>query len=227
MVKKYKLVNYHFSNILKRTLKKKIFILSKSKQILNIVNVKKLLKYKYYNCLKKTSNKLYVRKYIKNLIRKYSINSHLILYNTSYQQNTKNLYKFLINIFVKNGNVSNIKKIIDKVFIKLIQEFKINKHLLLLKIFTIHMFYVEVKKIKSRRRINYVPFLISQKRSFYLLLAWLREAVKTNKQVNTIEEKLYREIYKLLTVKDSKVFESIANNNKLAIENRSKMHYRW
>ena len=191
-----------------------------------MVNLKKQLKHKYYKDIKKNSKMLSSKKYMKNIYKKYNLN-RLFQLNCSKYQNTKNLYAFFINIFIKNGNVSQIKRIVDKVFIKLIKEFKINKQLLLLKIFTAHMFYVEVKKIKSRRRINYVPFLISQKRSFYLLLAWLREAVLTNTQANTFEEKLYREVYNLIMLKDSKIFNSIENNNKLALENRSKIHFRW
>lgn len=227
MVKKYKMVNYIFSKLLKRPLKKKCIIISKIKQILYLSNVKKLLKHKYYKCLKKNRNNKYNKKYIKTLSKKYNVNFCLFQLNIHKQQECKNLYNFFVNIFVQNGNVSQVKRIVDKVFIKLIHEFKITKQLLLLKIFTAHMFYVEVKKIKSRRRINYVPFLISQKRSFYLLVAWLREAVETNNQVNTLEERLYRELYKLIMLKESKIFDSIENNNKLAIENRSKIHFRW
>lgn len=227
MVNKYLIVFDSFMNNPVRLLKKKIVLKTKIKKIFCFRNLKKLLKHKYYNAVKLNSKNIRLKKYRNSLLNKYCSLQSLISLKYYKQEKIRNLYSLLINIFVKNGNVSQIKKSIDNVFIQLVHEFKITQQLLLIKIFTIHMFYVEVKKVKSRRRINHVPFLINQKRSFYLLLAWLRDAVNNNNQANNFEDKLYRELYNLLIGKQSKVFESIENNNKLAILNRSKLHFRW
>jgi len=228
MVKKY-IIGHYLFNTFKKSKKINVLLMNKkTKDIFFFINSKKLMKHKYYSKggLQKYQKNRF-KKYIKNLVKKYFLLIRLSQLKNSKQTIEKNLYKLLINFFIKDGNVSRITKIMDKIFTKLIHEFKISKRLLLLKIFTTHIFYVEVKKIKSRRRINHVPFLIKQKRSFYLILSWLREAVKNNKQTNRLEDSLYRELYNLITLKQSKVFESIENNNKLAILNRSKIHFRW
>lgn len=86
---------------------------------------------------------------------------------------------------------------------------------------------VEIRIVKSRKRINLIPFFIKFKRRCFLSLKWLLEASKKNKQRNSLKQNLLFEILFLLRKKSCISLSLLEENNLLSYKNRANMHFRW
>lgn len=146
---------------------------------------------------------------------------------SSLYTNKINLYKKLLGFLIKKGNKVKAKKILDKTFFILSKKTKMAAPILLIKLFKILNVFVETKTISLRRRKQIVPFSIGLKRRSYLIIKWLMEAVKKNRQQIPIHEKIVIEI--LLVIKNSNSYAlKMKNiNNSQALSNRSNLHFRW
>ena len=87
--------------------------------------------------------------------------------------------------------------------------------------------FIESKQVKSRHSTIIIPFPITKNRSTFLIAKWLFLAVKQNKNQVSLEKKLIREVGRLVKKKRSAAFYFKLQNIKLAIKNRSYIHYRW
>lgn len=97
----------------------------------------------------------------------------------------------------------------------------------MLKLFTRLFTRVESKKIKSRKRITYLPFFIKTPRSLFLSLKWVFLAAVKKKGNISFKNKLYTEVVQILTQKSSFSLQKVEENNISAFKNRSNIHYRW
>jgi pentatricopeptide repeat protein len=94
----------------------------------------------------------------------------------------KSLYSILINSLTKNGNKSKAIKIINSAFLKVSTNTGLSKRQVLLKLFLKLNSFVEVRQLKVRKRIFFVPFPTTLKSRLYLTVKWLIKAAKENKK---------------------------------------------
>ena len=138
-----------------------------------------------------------------------------------------NLYSKFLNFFFLQGKKNIIKKKIDLVFTLLAKELLYSPNYLLLAFFKRLKTYVEIKKIKKRRRTFLVPVPITHSRRIYLALSWLSSSIQSNKSKIAFEIKMYEEILNILLNQRCNTLTSFEKNHKLAVESRIHLHYRW
>ena len=156
-----------------------------------------------------------------------NLNNSLKAHLKSNSTNTLNLYNKFLNHFVKSGKKIIVKKIIDQVFNRLSKEFSIPFSVILLRFFKRLKTYVEIKKVKKKRRTFLVPMALKRQRRLFLPLYWLSLSLFLNKTRVSFLEKLYLEMYKILLNQSCHTFYLLAKNNKQAAKNRINLHYRW
>ena len=139
----------------------------------------------------------------------------------------KSLYSILINSLTKNGNKSKAIKIINSAFLKVSTNTGLSKRQVLLKLFLKLNSFVEVRQLKVRKRIFFVPFTTTLKSRLYLTVKWLIKATKENKKKISLSEKFAIEIEQTIMTNSSVSLNFLRSNLNLALKNRSNLHYRW
>ena len=74
--------------------------------------------------------------------------------------NNKNLYKKIVNFFIKDGNKVKANKIVCLAFSKISKKTGLSFNEILSKLFSKLNSFVEIKKIRVRRGFHMVPFPI-------------------------------------------------------------------
>mgnify|MGYP000906265460 FL=1 len=139
----------------------------------------------------------------------------------------KNLYNKIISFFTKKGNKVKATKIVNEAFDKVSKETGLSFNSILSKLFSKLNSFVEVKKIRVRRGFHLVPFPISHKRSTYLIIKWLIQAIKEDKRKISFADKLFSEINQTISSSSSKSLEIKTSNISQVLSNRSNIHFRW
>ncbi len=137
------------------------------------------------------------------------------------------LYKKFLGLLLKNGCKSKAKKILDKAFLILLKITKKSFSYLLALIFIKLNVFVEAREIKIRQNKYFVPFPLTLKRRYYLIIKWILKAILLNKQKQSMVKKIVSEFLLIYRNLSSKTFEYKKINNTNAYLNRSNMHYRW
>ena len=141
--------------------------------------------------------------------------------------NKTTLYSILIGFLTKNGKESSAIKILNTAFLKVSKKTNLSTRQIFLKLFLRLNSFVEVRKIKIRKKTFFVPFPTVLKRRLYLTMKWLIEASKQNNKKISLSDKLAFEIEQTLTTDNSNSIKIFKNNLELALKNRSNLHYRW
>jgi len=156
--------------------------------------------------------------------------------NPKNMQNFKNvtLYKKFLGFLTKKGNKKKASNIIESCFLKVSSKlnYKYKKkncsNFLLISIFKKMNTFIEVRKIRKRKNLNFVPFAIKKNRRFFLTIKWLLIAVKKSTQKISFHEKLAKEIRKILeNKKNSYALELKKQNTNQSVKYRSNTHFRW
>jgi small subunit ribosomal protein S7 len=137
------------------------------------------------------------------------------------------LYNKFVGFITKNGKKPKAKVILDLALFNVIQKLKIPLNKLLLKIFLKLNSYIEIKTIRIRKKIHFVPFPTNYKRRLYLVIKWIISATFEDKRKLNFSKKLSSEIYNLIKNKSSKSLKFKQNNFSKALVNRSNLHFRW
>jgi small subunit ribosomal protein S7 len=137
------------------------------------------------------------------------------------------LYDKFVGFITKNGKKPKAKVIFDSALFNVTQKLKIPLNKLLLKIFLKLNSYIEIKTIKIRKKIHFVPFPTTYKRRIYLVIKWIINATLEDKRKLKFSEKLSLEIFNLIKNKSSKSLKIKKNNFSKALINRSNLHFRW
>jgi ribosomal protein S7 len=140
---------------------------------------------------------------------------------------SKTLYKKFLGFLIKKGNLVSAKRILDNTFFLVSKKTGYSMELALLKLFLTLNSFVEVKKVRIRRRSFLVPFSVNLKRRSYLIVKWLMEAVKEDTKKDSLSNKLSAEIIRVLSGSSTKSKKLKSLNISQAIANRSNIHYRW
>jgi ribosomal protein S7 len=139
----------------------------------------------------------------------------------------QNLYTKFLGFLIKKGNKVGAKRLLDEAFLIVSKKTKISTQMSLVKLFSSLNSFVEVKKVRVRRRFVMVPFSINLKRRSYLIVKWLMLAVEEDKRRVSFSIKLADEVLKVLKGVFSKSKALKNSNMALAMANRSNIHFRW
>ena len=142
-------------------------------------------------------------------------------------QKKLNLYTKFLGFLIKKGNKVKAKKILDLTFFGLSKCTKHSVRYILYKLFLRLTVLVEAKSVRIKRSRYIVPFPINTNRRSYLVIKWLMKAVLLNKKKMPFFKKLSDEILAVLKNSGSKALKFKVTNNKLALANRSNIHFRW
>ena len=139
----------------------------------------------------------------------------------------KNLYNKIINFFTKKGNKVKATNLVNSAFDKISKSTGLSFNEILTKLYLKLNSFVEIKKIKVRRGFHLVPFPISHKRSTYLMIKWLLQAIKDDKRKVPVSDKLFLEIKQTISSSSSKSLDIKNSNITQVLANRSNIHFRW
>lgn len=146
-------------------------------------------------------------------------------YYTNSSVSYNNLYIKFINLIFKQGQKSFWEKKIASLFFILKKKLNYSRNYILLKIFLRLHTKVEIRTVKSRKRVNIIPFFIKLKRRYFLALKWLLSSAKAKKA--SFQQNLLLEILLVLNKKTSVSLSLLKENNLLSYKNRANMHFRW
>lgn len=138
-----------------------------------------------------------------------------------------NLYLKFISFTFKTGKKFFWENLFSKIFNILSLNYKYSRSFLLAKIFIRLFTRVELKKVKSRKRITYIPFFIKIKRSLFLALKWIFLSISNNSTNISASNKLYLEISQIIFLHNSESLKKLFENNVNSFNNRSNIYYRW
>jgi len=137
------------------------------------------------------------------------------------------LYEKFLGFLIKKGYKVQAQQILNSTLQKISKKTGFSSSKILLLVFLRLNTFVEVKKVRVRRRINYVPFPVKFKRRVYLMLKWIILAVKKNRRKIPVVKKLMFEIISIIKRYRSKALKLRRDNVNNAFRNRSNSHYRW
>ena len=138
-----------------------------------------------------------------------------------------NLYDKILGFLIKRGHTEDSISLLTLAFSRICELINRPINYLLVKMFILLNIFVETKTIKTRSRLNIVPFPLNLKRRIHLILKWIFFVIKKDKANTSFVPKFVKEILSILKEKKSEVFKIRATNNSKALLNRSNIHYRW
>lgn len=142
-------------------------------------------------------------------------------------QKNKTIYTKFLGSLIKKGNKVAAKRILDNSFIQASTINKNSVHLNLHKIFSKLTCFLEIKKIKIRKKIHFVPFPLTAERQDFLKIKWILESAKEDLRKVDFSQKIGSELKNILLNTKSKTLSKKKYINKIALLNRSNIHYRW
>jgi|APCry1669192806_1035432.scaffolds.fasta_scaffold00126_24 ribosomal protein S7 len=144
------------------------------------------------------------------------------------QKKPINLLNKFKNSFLKSGKSYLAFKLIVQLLNYFSIKYNISPIKFLLVLYKNLNCFLEIRQVKIKRRIYFIPFSISKNRRSYLIFKKLREAICKDKRKISLFEKLKFEILLIIRKdKNSKTLEFNKQNNLKIIVNRSNIHFRW
>lgn len=140
---------------------------------------------------------------------------------------SESFYSKFLGFLVKKGSKLKGKKILDETFSSVTIKTKYSKQVALIMLFRSLNSFVEVKKVRVRRRFVLVPFPISLRRRSYLIVKWIMQSIKKDNKKKPFSSKLSQEITNILKNVSSKTKKLRRLNFSQALANRSNIHFRW
>lgn len=139
----------------------------------------------------------------------------------------KNLYFKFLGFLIKKGKKLVANKILAITFKKISLKLDIPISSIISQIFLKLNTFVEVKKIKMKRNIHYIPFPIKYSRRLHLISNWILLTVKNNNQRISFDNKLLIELSNTLLLKSSNALNLKKLNERQAIIHKANTHFRW
>ena len=140
----------------------------------------------------------------------------------------KNLlyFKFL-GALLKKGKKTKAKKILDEVLLKVSKKTNLPVDLVLYRVFFNLNTFVEVRRVRFKRRSFLVPFNITFSRRISLILKWILTSLKEDKRKISTIDKLSIEIFKIVYKLPSNSMNLKKLNDLQAFSNKANIHFRW
>lgn len=146
----------------------------------------------------------------------------------SKKKNKHTLYRLFINFFIKNGNKKAAKKIVDGALIAVSMRTGKSINIILSSLFIQLSAFIEIRRIKVKRRLYTIPFPLRFNRRLYVILKWLNTALKEDTRKVSFTDKLMKELLNIvLDMNNSKSIKLKLNNNLSSVSHRSNIHFRW
>lgn len=137
------------------------------------------------------------------------------------------LYLKFISFVFRTGKFFFWENAFALIFNTLSLKFHYSRSLILVKLFIRLFTRVELKKVKSRKRVSFIPFFIKCKRSLFLAFKWIFLSTAANTTNISFQNKLYIELVQILSLKSCFSLKKLEENNINSFNNRSNVHYRW
>lgn len=137
------------------------------------------------------------------------------------------IYDKFLGFLVKKGNRHSAKKSLDQTFSLVSNKTQVSNNSVLITLFRNLNSFVEVKKVRVRRRFVLVPFPVRCKRRSYLVLKWIMQSARKNKAKVPFSRKLAIELLTTLKGSLSRTKQLRQLNFSTALANRSNTHFRW
>jgi small subunit ribosomal protein S7 len=162
------------------------------------------------------------------MVKKKTLKYNFFLNTYNLKKNKKTLLCAIINFITKKGKKELAKKIFLNALIKTSKKLNLDGQFILVNVFKRLYAAVEVKDIKRRRKFFKIPFFINEARQCYLGIKWLFSGIALNKNVIAYSDKISLELILILIKANEAKSVFLKNQNcKLAMVNRSNIHYRW
>jgi len=136
-------------------------------------------------------------------------------------------YSKFLGALIKKGGITKAKNILNLVLFKISKATKFSFSQTLSIVFLSLNTFIEIRKVRSKRQTNYVPFPVSYSRRIFLTLKWILIAVSKDKRRVPFANKLFLEIFKIVNKLPSEAVNIKIANNLQAYSNRSNIHFRW
>lgn len=144
-----------------------------------------------------------------------------------FKKKKKTLLTAISNFITKKGKKELAKKIFQHALLKASKKTNLGCQFLLVNAFKKLQSSIEVKEVKRRRKKFKIPFFISLNRQKYLSIKWFFGGVQLNMNPISYSEKISLELISILFKSNKSKSVTFKNKNlKLAIANRSNIHYR-
>jgi ribosomal protein S7 len=131
------------------------------------------------------------------------------------------LHKKLLNFLIRKGKKEAVRKIIAASIYELTAGLKLpTSASILWTIFKELYSGVEVRLVRKKGRHHFVPFNISYYRQTYLIIKWIQEGLKTNKERVPLKQKVQAELRSIYS-KTSESKKNKRNNDALVFLHKS------
>ncbi len=208
---------------LKQSLKKNLKIYHNKKFYFNTFYIRlfrKNVKKEFLNFTKINNNNIFIARRKKKKLN---------IYNCLNKKNkiSYDIYNKTLGILFKVGKKCFWNISLSNIFNYLSITLKYSIPVILFKIFIRLYTRVEVKKVKSRKRITFIPVFIYVKRSIFLAIKWIFLSALKNNNVTSFINKLYIEFNQILFLKECSSIKKLEENCLNSFKNRANVHYRW
>ena len=132
-----------------------------------------------------------------------------------------------MGVLLKKGKKTKAKKILDTVLLKVSKSTKLSIHLVLYRVFFNLNTFVEVRRVRVKRRSFLVPFNVSFSRRISLMLKWILLTVRNDSRRTSTINKLSIEIFKIVKNLPCNSIKLKKLNDSQAFSNKANIHFRW
>lgn len=144
------------------------------------------------------------------------------------KKNNRTLYRLFINFLIKKGDKKSAKRIVDRALLNISCQIKKSINTVLSTIFTHLNSFIEIRRVKIKRRLYFIPFPLRFNRRLYLVLKWLNKILQEDTRKVCFSDKLTKELLNIiLDATNAKTIKLKTQNLSQAASNRSNIHFRW
>jgi ribosomal protein S7 len=136
-------------------------------------------------------------------------------------------YSKFLGVLLKKGKKTKAKKILDTVLLKVSKSTKLSIHLVLYRVFFNLNTFVEVRRVRVKRRSFLVPFNVSFSRRISLMLKWILLTVRNDSRRTSTINKLSIEIFTVVKNFPCNAMKFKKLNDSRACSKRANIHFRW
>ena len=137
------------------------------------------------------------------------------------------LFKSLLGLMIKDGKKSLATQILKEAFIQASFLCNLPSVKISIKLAESLLCSVETRKLKIKKTTYLVPFIISEKRKYFLISKWILTTVREDKRRVSFKQKLVEEFILILKKNKGETISKKNLNITQATKNKANIHYRW
>lgn len=136
-------------------------------------------------------------------------------------------YKKFIGLLTKKGERKKALKIINNALLNTSKLLTLPVRKIITELYNKLSSSVEIKKIKIRRSVHFVPFPVNLKRKLFLIIKWFVFAISNNELNKNLEYKLREEFLKIVRKQESLVYQHKKYQIQKSFKYQTNTHFRW